>query len=688
MDALLGSARIHTLLGEPEAARRDLERASERLQGPGRAAALVAWANLLDPEAEAERREELHQRALADDPRNEEALEALSKAAADRGEWEFFDDLCERRFSLAIGAIRRLAVAHDTARSLLGPGRNPRGARHWLERALELFPGDPVVHFQLADCEGLAGNPGAREPHLRMGWELAGNATPLDVLRECAELSAERGDFDQAASDLSTLIELEGPRRRPSPSSGAFSNRPGATTTSSRCWCRWPATSRAPRPPTCGCGWPTCSRRAATPTPRRTPSRRRCSRRPGMHPPSTSSSSSCARTNATTSWPYASKRPGRPRPWTTTPGWAGACGWRSSKASSSEMPRRPTATYELILAQRPDEPGARQGLERMALASGDSDAIVQTFAHELEVCRDPERARFLAFELVRLHEREDRPEEALAALALLAERIPEDREALEARARIEEASGQSEALVRTLTRLDAFVGGTDQASLRRRLAALHADCGDAAQAMEAFRAALEAEPGDVESLAALETLLAEAGEHGELAEVRARLARQLPPEERAACRTRLGALLEDELGDLPAAIAALEQALDDPAPPPETSQRLERLLEQTGRDEDLALRLEGTARRVGRRRARSPPGRSQASRPAARPTRPSWRSRRPLRRFGAHTTPKTKTSRPPTSARCVARDATSTWRPCSAAAPSERTTPTSVRVSTSSAPSS
>ncbi|MDJ0786552.1 MAG: tetratricopeptide repeat protein [Myxococcota bacterium] len=600
VDALLGSARIHTQQGETDAAKVELEQASSRLQGPDRAAALVAWAALMGPD-EAERQETMYRSALEDEPRSEPALEALCRLTQERGEWEAFDDFCERRFSVGVGAVRRLAVVHDAARSLLGPARNPRAARRWLERALELFPGDPLVHFQLADCEGLAGNPAAREPHLRMGWELAGEATPLDVLRECAELATEREDFEEAARDLEALIEREGPTARSVEQLERVLERAGRDDAllptliqraeglegeaSADVWMRVAGLHEAK-------GDVDAAREA----------RERALEQAPAHESALAATESGLREDERhdelairleTAWNAAD--PASDEALSIALRLAELQGEVIGDSEAAH------ATYTRILESHPDELRARQGLERMVLASGDTEAIARAFERELEARPEPERARFLALELARLHAGEERPQDALAALSLLAEQTDEDAEVLALRADLEAELERGEALLATLRRLDPMLSGREQAAVRLRIAGLLDEREDATGALEAHRAALESDPEDLASLRRMEERLDAAGEPRALADVRTRLARLLPLEERAACRLRLAIGQEESLGDLPAAIATLEDAADDPGAPAEVAERLERLLGQTGRDDELCVRLE-------RRRSQLPVG--------------------------------------------------------------------------------
>ena len=77
----------------------------------------------------------------------------------------------------------------------------------------------------------------------------------------------------------------------------------------------------------------------------------------------------------------------------------------------------------------------------------------------------------------------------------------------------------------TLERIDPLLQGNDQAAHRRRIGAWHAGRGRAEPAIAAYRSALEAQPGDLEALEALEEQLDQAGRWHDLADVRRDLAR-------------------------------------------------------------------------------------------------------------------------------------------------------------------
>lgn len=593
LDALLGAARARTCLGETGRAEAHLRHAAAVAQGPDRAPVWVALARLLEgPLADPEEAAACHRRALEDDPRCAPALEALVESARRGEDWETLDALCERRFDLASGAVRRLAIAHDAARVQLERRRDPRAARHWLERAAALFPEDPVVHLLLADVERLTGNGEALAGHLRRAAQLAGDATPVELLRESAELALAAGDDELAATELRrALARAPDDRDMQGALAGAL-ERLGRHGELAGILEQHVALTRDG-----------------------TPARAEALLRLGRF---------LLERGDEEAGLDAFARAAEADP-TSPEALDGACelyrkadagdALRSLLERAAAHPGQSTAravelhcrlgallmerfddaeaarrAFDGALALDPDAAAAREGLEHIALASGDEDTVLAAFEREAAVTGDRQRLAFLCRELVRLHESRDAPERALAWVRKLADALPEDRAALETRARLEEALGEEEALARTLARLDVLLSGDERARNRRRRAALLEKAGETEAAAEAWREALAADPDDVESLRALSALLAGRDADAELVDVLQRLAERLTGAESARCRCRVSELLEHG-DDLAGAIAELERAVDVPGAPEDAAERLEALLERAGRHEALEARL-------------------------------------------------------------------------------------------------
>ncbi len=248
-------------------------------------------------------------------------------------------------------------------------------------------------------------------------------------------------------------------------------------------------------------------------------------------------------------------------------------------------------SFEAAVAIEPEAGRALQGIERVALANGDEDAIVAAFEREASVTTDRSRLAFLVWELVRILESRDQQGEALHWIERLADAIPEDRSALETCARLQEALQTPSELRKTLERLDVLLEGEEQAANRRRLAELRAADGDPEGAIQAYRDALEAKPDDVLSLRALLPLLEESGLLRDVVEARRHLAELTPPEERIECLYDLAVILSDQLDDAESAIPVLSELAETEGAPGDVGERLESLLEQTERFEALSERL-------------------------------------------------------------------------------------------------
>ena len=198
-DALAGLARTLEAKGETEAAAATWERLVGCTRGPDRATPLVSLANLLaGPLRQQERAVELYRRALADDPRNEVAVEALSVTAAERGQWELLSDLFERRFSLAAGARRRTAIALEAGYVQLEQLQNLDAAAIWFDRAEELAGDEPTVLAARVDLDRERGDEERLVASLTRLLRALGADTPLRHLLEAAGIFTERADDEQA----------------------------------------------------------------------------------------------------------------------------------------------------------------------------------------------------------------------------------------------------------------------------------------------------------------------------------------------------------------------------------------------------------------------------------------------------------------------------------------------------------
>ncbi|HEY8495261.1 MAG TPA: tetratricopeptide repeat protein, partial [Myxococcota bacterium] len=154
-------------------------------------------------------------------PEEPEWLEAMAGALRALGRVDALVSLAERRLAAAPDARARAAVALDTGRTLLARGGDPRAARAWLERAVELCESGEA-HLALAEAAGRAGDAAGRTWHLERAMELgaeipswselglggeppeAPSASSLDGLRRAV---AERPDDPDALAALESALE-------------------------------------------------------------------------------------------------------------------------------------------------------------------------------------------------------------------------------------------------------------------------------------------------------------------------------------------------------------------------------------------------------------------------------------------------------------------------------------------------
>jgi tetratricopeptide (TPR) repeat protein len=608
--AQLGLAAAHEALGHHADAATALGRAIDVLKGTERARALVRLARIVEGSlGNARRAHELYRRAYTDDARNVEALDALARLAETNEQWELLEDLHERRFALEPNPIRKLAIAHDAGRIQLEKLRNPQGARHWFRRALELFPDDPVVHLHLADVARLSGNTDELAEHLRRAATLAADATPVAVLRESAKLAGAAGDHERAIADLERAVRSKPDRAELAHELATALWRAGrfddlvellersigqAPSGSAEQAALWLALANAHEEGT-----------------QDLPAAVQALEQAAAIVPGDSRVAAGLDRLLRKSERWEDLRAHLAGLAATADPVAAVsihCQRGALEIDHFEDLEAARACFEAALSLDADCLVARQGLERIALALGDDDTILEAFEREAETATDRDRLAFLVGELARIHEEQQRPERALHWLEHLAHAVPDDVPVLESCARLQEALGRSEALCRTLEAIDRRIDGAPRAALRRRLGAVRAARGEVDHALAAYEGALTAAPGDLESARACVALLANAGRPAELATARRRLAELATGSERVAELYALGVLLAGAPGDLPAgaqrdlpgAAACFEAVVDEPEAPADSEDRLLACLEALERFEPLCTRLE-------RRRARLDP---------------------------------------------------------------------------------
>lgn len=589
--ALLGLANAAEQAGDLSTAAASLEKASHGLQGAERGAALARLANLQQRLGDASRASENFRKALSDDPSQASALAALAARAEAGQKWSAFDDLQDRRFALSKDRLEKLAIAHDAGRVQLERANDPQNARKWFRRALDLFPNDPVVHLYLSDVERALGNTEALAKHLKRATELAGDAAPIDALSESAQLESARGAGDVAIDQLRKALAREPGRNDVATQladalaaagreeefvelvESQLSERPGGEREVAL-WVRLGSFHEEERG-----DFATALDAYAQ-------------------------ALDLARANGAAIAGY--ERVARKlEHWDALAERLRSAAQAATGADAAQLWVRvgdlrleredldgAKDGYQAALAANPDDRRARQGVERISLATADDEAILVAFEREAEETSDRERLAFLVCELTRIHEERGNAARALHWLRRLATVRPEDAAVLAHAARLQAAVGDRVGELATLQKLDPRISGEPQLVNRRRIAALSHELGEPAAALAAHRAVLALRPEEISSARAVVELLASSDDLDAQVAALRHLASVASGDERTARGYELACLLMDRVGDLRAAGAVLENVVDAQAAPHDAEARFAEVLGQIGRWDVLCARLD------------------------------------------------------------------------------------------------
>ena len=187
---------------------------------------------------------------------------------------------------------------------------------------------------------------------------------------------------------------------------------------------------------------------------------------------------------------------------------------------------------------------------------------------------------------------------AVECLTKILEVDASDVDAIDHLVRIEGQRGNHERVADLLTRrIDVEMDPDRRVALRKRLAATYAELGRDSDAIDAWRGALDEEPTDLESVAALEALYEKTEQWTEVQElVERRLELAETPEEKISARVRLARLMESQFGHRDDAIEQLRAILEEDPQNREALDELERLYGLAEDWDELVSLLE---RRVG-----------------------------------------------------------------------------------------
>jgi tetratricopeptide (TPR) repeat protein len=595
--ALRGGARALQRLGRGSEAVPFWERLIAQSEGPERSEARLGLAALFERDlADTGRALDVYAQALAHDPEDGNVLESMLGTAVAAGRWELVGDLSERRFDLAAGAQRRVAIALETAEILLS--RNDTAwARAWLERAGELAPEDPEVALALADACGRLHDEDARATHLERAFRLAPERVPGDVLADLGARRAEAGDQQHAIALLRGALDASPGDVEVLDALVAAHEQAGRhdelvdLLESRAALAGGDAAARGAALVQLGA---LHERHLDDADSALDAYRRALETHSGAAGAGVALDRLLRKREAWTELGDVLERAGEAAPTGERPSLLCSLGelylgpLRESRADAAARAR---VAFERALDCDGEYGRALKGLERVATETGDEEALLAALVREAEVTADPSRKLELLWQLTRRHEAREDAEGAARWAERLIQETPDDVEALEHCAAIHARLGHDAELVRVLERLAAVAPATGRAAAQRRLADVHGRAERPESAIDAWLAALEANPDDLESLQALVQPLAQAGRGRDLARVYRSLAERLTGAERADVLWRLAGLLADELDDPDASVVALWRLVEDPDAPPEVDDRLEALLERTGRFEELAQRL-------------------------------------------------------------------------------------------------
>ena len=514
--------------------------ATQRAVGARRAEALAEQAKLLaGPLARLQEAFDVWRRAFANDPSRPDVLEALAAEAHRRGDWLLLAAVLRRRLAGTSDPGRRAELACSLGRLELEQLCAPGAARRWLEAGLALAPAHLPLAEALAELERRQGN-GAIHLDLRERiLELRGPDAPARELLEAATLRYQRGEPARA------LVHLQRAAARAPEDGAVLELQAEVLETLDR-----PAEQAD-----------TLSRLAAL-----------------------------------------SSEPARRAAWLTRLG--ALCEERlfdvdaALDAYRGALDADPTAPgvadcVSRLLAKREETPSARTPAAAPETPAPTVSPLEQ-LAREARTTSDRSRLALLVREIEAAYVQQGSPDGALPWVQRWVMLAPEEPEALRALSRVHEALGREAELCATLEMLDPLLAPAEQAANRRRVARIYLRRERRDDALRAYERALALDPRDLESLEELAGLQRGRGPSPELVHTLWRIAELQDAQARGNCVGEI-ASVQQELGDLAAAIDTLQRLEREDSAPEDVPDRIEALLERTGRHEELEARLRARA---------------------------------------------------------------------------------------------
>jgi len=602
-DALEGLAMLHREAGHFEKAATLLEHLTDRIRGPERAPIWIALGKIFaGPLEEPVRAIRCFEAALDDDPFQTPAVESLQMLEAAAENWDAVGVLLERRFDLAAGAQHRAAIAVEASQIQLNYLGSAAAARAWVNRALELAPDELSVLGATAEVDRADRDDEALLKTLNQLFSVAGQRVPRALLIEAAQLQADSGDLETALETICSAIEMAGEN-----SLELLSIQAGLL----RALGSKRELAEVLETLTALDGFAEDLQLAD--------SLRELAR--------IREDDLADAAGAQTAWqrafdldPRSDESQGAlERIYRKANDWDALRGTFETAINargSSGHAALSAALGLLLLDILEDEAGARScfeaaiadddrcrpalaGLQRIAERTQDPDLLLDVCERRALDCEDGDEMARLARTCIPILEARDSPELALEWAMRWHRMAPGERQALEWRAGFEARLNRGEAELESLRALAPLQEGRKRASNQRRQADLHLELDDASAASAALELSLESEPGNLEALTTLSDMYRDLGRPADEARSLRQWADALPQAEQAPVLEKLANLLHDPLGDLDTAIVVRWRLVEQPGAPEDAQQKLEALLELTGRYAELVQLLNTTRARLG-----------------------------------------------------------------------------------------